>query len=128
MKETPRPCASLVDVWKRVGELAGIDPQFAPYLAARDAVKSQLEDLAYFLRSYSGAIDASPAKLQEVEDRLAVLERLKKKHGPALDDVIATAATLEQELDGIRTRRRPGSGDRRPARASQHGIPGCRRA
>ncbi len=94
--------ASLSSVWKKVGELAGIDPQFAPYLAARDAVKSQLEDLAYFLRSYSGAIDASPAKLQEVEDRLAVLERLKKKHGPALDDVIAMAATLEQELDGIR--------------------------
>ena len=54
------------------------------------AVKSQLEDLAFFLRSYAGDIDASPARLQEVEDRLALLERLKKKHGPALADVLGT--------------------------------------
>ena len=80
--------ASLAGVWKRVGELAAIDPQFAPYAAARDAIKPQLEDLAYFLRSYSSSIDASPARLQEVEDRLAALERLKKKHGPTLADVL----------------------------------------
>jgi DNA repair protein RecN (Recombination protein N) len=94
---------ALAGVWKKLGELASIDPQFAPHLAAKDAVKSQLEDLAYFLRSYSAAIDSSPEKLQEVEDRLAVLERLKKKHGPALADVIETAATLRQELDALAT-------------------------
>jgi DNA repair protein RecN (Recombination protein N) len=92
---------TLAAVWKRLGELAGIDPQFAPYLAARDVVKSQLEDLAYFLRSYAAAIDASPSRLQEVEDRLAVLERLKKKYGPGLEDVIATAASLRLELESL---------------------------
>ncbi len=92
---------ALGSVWKRVGELAAIDPQFQPYLSARDTVKSQLEDLAYFLRSYSGGIDASPARLQEVEDRLAVLERLKKKHGPALRDVIDTEAALALELSAL---------------------------
>jgi DNA repair protein RecN (Recombination protein N) len=64
-------------------------------------VKSQLEDLAYFLRSYSAAIDASPAKLQEVEDSLAVLERLKKKHGPSLGDVISRGQALKGELHEI---------------------------
>jgi DNA repair protein RecN (Recombination protein N) len=93
--------ASLSIVWKKVADLAAIDPQFQPYLAGRDLVKAQLEDLAYFLRSYAAQIDASPARLQEVEDRLAVLERLKKRHGPTLDDVLATAAGLERELDGI---------------------------
>ena len=92
---------TLSAVWKKLGELASIDPQFAPHLAAKDAVKSQLEDLAYFLRSYASAIDASPGKLQDVEDRLAVLERLKKKHGPALADVIETAAALRQELEAL---------------------------
>ena len=92
---------TLAAVWKKLGELAGIDPQFAPYLAARDVVKSQLEDLAYFLRSYAAAIDASPSRLQEVEDRLAVLERLKKKYGPGLEDAIATAASLRQELESL---------------------------
>ena len=80
--------ASLGNVWKRVGELATIEPKFAPYADAREAIKSQLEDLAYFLRSYADGVDASPERLQQVEDRLATLERLKRKFGPTLGDVI----------------------------------------
>ena len=74
--------ARLGGVWKRVGELATIDPQFAPYAESRDGIKSQLEDLADFLRRYADDVDASPARLQQVEDRLATIERLKRKHGP----------------------------------------------
>jgi DNA repair protein RecN (Recombination protein N) len=91
----------LAAVWKKVGELAQLDPKFAAYLEARDAINSQLDDLAFFLRSYSQSIEASPARLQEIEDRLALLERLKKKHGPSLDQVIARAETLRRELDDI---------------------------
>jgi DNA repair protein RecN (Recombination protein N) len=91
--------ASLGVVWRRVGELAAIDERFAPHLAARDTIKPALEDLAYFLRSYSADIDATPARLQEVEDRLAALERLKKKHGPRLADVMAKRDALQQEID-----------------------------
>jgi DNA repair protein RecN (Recombination protein N) len=64
-------------------------------------VKSQLEDTAFFLRSYAAGIDASPARLQEIEDRLALLERLKKKHGPTLQDVIARAEVLRRELHDL---------------------------
>jgi DNA repair protein RecN (Recombination protein N) len=91
-------------VWRRVSELAAIDERFGPYLDVRDAVKPQLEDLAFFLRSYAAGIDASPARLHEVEDRLAALDRLKKKHGPTLDDVVARAARLRQDLDDIEHR------------------------
>jgi DNA repair protein RecN (Recombination protein N) len=93
--------AALGTVWKRVGELATLDASFTPYLETREIVKSQLEDLAFFLRSYSSNIDASPARLQEIEDRLAVLERLKRKHGPALSDVLAKAADLRRELHDL---------------------------
>src|SRR5215204_5899977 len=93
--------ASLSTVWKKVAELAAIDPHFQLHLDARESVKSQLEDLAYFLRSYGSTIDASPNRLQEVEDRLATLDRLKKKHGPTLDEVIATASSLERELAAL---------------------------
>jgi DNA repair protein RecN (Recombination protein N) len=86
-------------VWKRVAELATIDPQFAAYVEARDGVKSQLEDLAFFLRSYSDGVDASPGRLQQVEDRLALLDRLKRKYGPALQDVIDRRDQLAQERD-----------------------------
>jgi DNA repair protein RecN (Recombination protein N) len=88
-------------VWRRVGELAAIDERFNTHLASRDAIKPALEDLAYFLRSYAADIDASPARLQDVEDRLAALERLKKKHGPTLHDVVEKAARLRRELDDL---------------------------
>jgi DNA repair protein RecN (Recombination protein N) len=92
---------ALAGVWKKVGELAALDPKFGPHLEARDAVKSQLEDLAFFLRSYSQSIDASPARLQEIEDRLALLERLKRKHGPSLAQVIEKREALRRELHDI---------------------------
>lgn len=95
--------AALASVWKRVGELAGLDPQFAGHLEARDAIKAQLEDLAHALRRCADHIDASPARLQDVEERLALVGRIKRKYGPTLDDVLARAEALEHEralLDG----------------------------
>ena len=91
--------AGLGGVWKRVGELATIDPQFAPYVESRDGIKSQLEDLAFFLRSYADGIDASPGRLQQVEDRLALVDRLKRKYGPTLQEVIDTGAALARERE-----------------------------
>jgi DNA repair protein RecN (Recombination protein N) len=91
--------SGLGNVWKRVGELASLDSEFAAHLEARDAIKSQLEDLAHFLRRYADDIDASPGRLQHVEDRLASLERLKRKYGPSLDDVIEKRQTLARERD-----------------------------
>ena len=91
--------AGLAQVWKRVGELAAIEPQFATQLESRDTIKSQLEDLAFLLRRYGDEIDASPARLQQVEDRLALLERLKRKYGPTLEDVIGKGASLARERE-----------------------------
>lgn len=91
--------AGLGHVWKRVGELATLEPQFAPHLESRDTIKAALEDLAHFLRRYADGIDASPQRLQQVEDRLALLERLKRKYGPTLQDVVNTGATLRGERD-----------------------------
>jgi DNA repair protein RecN (Recombination protein N) len=93
--------SGLAAVWKRVSDLAALDPRAGAYLEARAAIQSQLEDLAYFLRDYADRIDASPGRLQDVEDRLALLDRLKRKHGPTLDEVIAHAADCERELETL---------------------------
>ena len=91
----------LATVWKRVAELASVDPVFAPYVDQREGIKSGLEDLAFFLRSYRSHLDASPDRLQAVEDRLVVLDRLKRKYGPTLADVLAKQAALREELAGL---------------------------
>jgi len=88
-------------VWKRVSELADVDPVFLPHVEARDAIKSQLEDLALALRGYRENIDASPERLQQVEDRLATLERLKRKYGPTLTDALARRDAISRQLDTL---------------------------
>lgn len=88
-------------VWKRVGELAAIDPRFAPYLDARDGIKAQLEDLAFTLRDFADGIDASPARLQQVEDRLALIERLKRKHGGTLEAAMTHRDRLAAEHEAL---------------------------
>ncbi len=93
--------ARLGSVWRRLVELADIDPRFMPYLDMRDDVKTRLEDLAGFLRKYADNIEASPARLQQVDERLALLERLKRKYGPALADVIARRDALRRELSDL---------------------------
>jgi DNA repair protein RecN (Recombination protein N) len=85
-----------------VEELAQIDPLFIPYAEARVPVKAQLEDLASFLRAYADGVDASPARLQEVEDRLAQLERLKRKYGPSLEEAIGRGSALRAEAQRLR--------------------------
>jgi DNA repair protein RecN (Recombination protein N) len=93
--------SSLSIVWKRVADLAALDARFAGYLDQRDDITSRLDDLARMLRSYASAIDGSPERLQAVEDRLAAIERLKRKHGPSLDDVLAKRGALREELDAL---------------------------
>jgi DNA repair protein RecN (Recombination protein N) len=87
----------LARVWKRVGELAAIDPAFVAHLEQRDTIKAELEEVAFALRDFADRIDSSPGRLEDVEARLALLERLKRKHGPTLDDVIARREVLAKE-------------------------------
>ena len=93
--------ALLSTVWKRVAELAGLDPAFRADLEAREAIKAQLEDLAFRLRAYGRDLDASPERLQSVEDRLATLDRLKKKFGPDLAGVLARRDALIDEVASL---------------------------
>ena len=96
--ERPRRWPRSAVVWKRVADLAALDTRFAAYLDQRDELKSRLEDLALFLRNYAGELDAAPDRLQAVEDRLAAVERLKKKYGPTLADVLSRQTALRDEL------------------------------
>jgi DNA repair protein RecN (Recombination protein N) len=88
-------------VWKKVEELAELDPVFQPYLDRRAAIRSDLEELAYALRDYGSSIDASPDRLQQIEDRLAQIERLKRRYGPAVSDILDRRTSIEAELQAL---------------------------
>lgn len=93
--------SALAAVWKRVSELRELDPRFGPYAEGREAVEAQLGDLAAFLREYGTHIESAPERLQDLEDRLAAIERLKRKYGPTLADVLDRRARCAQELAAL---------------------------
>jgi len=88
----------LSQVYRRVEELATMDPRFNAHLEPKDAVRAQIEDLALFLRDYQDSLTVSPGRLDEIEARLVVLERLKKKYGATLEDVSRFGETCQDEL------------------------------
>ena len=91
----------LGQVWRQLEELSGLDARFAPYLDMRAALGAEVEDLALFLRDAGARLENSPARLQAVEDRLAALERLKRRHGPTLAAVIARRAELVEDRERL---------------------------
>jgi DNA repair protein RecN (Recombination protein N) len=80
--------ASLRAAQKQVEELARYEPKFQEACAALETARISIEDVGATVRDYAGGIQASPEHLAEVEDRLAALDRLKRKYGPTLEDVI----------------------------------------
>jgi DNA repair protein RecN (Recombination protein N) len=90
--------ASLRAAQKHIEELARYEPKFQEAMAALETARISVEDVGASLRDYAGAIEASPEHLAEVEDRLAVLDRLKRKYGPTLGDVVAFGAEVSRKL------------------------------
>jgi DNA repair protein RecN (Recombination protein N) len=93
--------ARLGQVFKRVEELAAIDAEFGPFLAAKVDCLPPLEDLARVLRDYRERLEVSPGRLDEIESRLALLERLKKKYGSSVEEVLAFGARCRGELEAL---------------------------
>jgi DNA repair protein RecN (Recombination protein N) len=86
---------------KQVEELARYEPKFHEALAALETARISVEDVGATLRDYAGGIHASPEHLAEVEDRLASLDRLKRKYGPTLEDVVNFGADVARKLSEI---------------------------
>lgn len=66
---------------RRVEELAGYESKFRDYLEGLETARALIEDLAFSLRDFADKLEFSPARLEEIEDRLAELSRLKRKYG-----------------------------------------------
>jgi DNA repair protein RecN (Recombination protein N) len=91
--------ASVRTAARQIEELLRFDEQFRDALPELESARITIEDIAQRLRDYGEGIDASPERLAEVEDRLAALDRLKRKYGPKLEEVIALGDELERKLN-----------------------------
>ena len=60
-----------------------------------------LKDLSAELRSYNQSVENNTERLNEIQERLFLLDKLKRKYGGSLEDVLKTRDAFEQELNGI---------------------------
>jgi DNA repair protein RecN (Recombination protein N) len=90
--------SSLRSAQKHLEELSRYEPKFQDALTALESARISVEDVGATLRDYAGGIQASPEHLAEVEDRLALLDRLKRKYGLTLDAVLQFGEDVSKQL------------------------------
>ena len=82
-------------------ELERYDSSFNVYLEPLASARATIEDLALKLRDYLGNLNANPHRLEEVEDRLALLDRLKRKYGKTIEEVLEYFHSAERQLQDL---------------------------
>lgn len=98
---TSSTSSSLRAAQKHLEELVRYEPKFQEALDSLDSARISVEDVGASLRDYAGGIEASPEHLAKVEDRLALLDKLKRKYGPTLDDVLKLGDEVTRKLSEI---------------------------
>ena len=88
---------------KEVEELAEYEPSFRDYLEGLETARVLLEELSFSLREFADRLEFSPARLEEIEDRLAELSRLKRKYGGSIVASLEHLASSEDRLRQIET-------------------------
>lgn len=91
----------LVEVKKNLDKATAIDPELTPKAKELSEATFRIEDIAEELRTYLKIITIDDKRLEEVESRLDILTRLKRKYGGTLKAVISHLETIDQELSGI---------------------------
>ncbi len=81
----------LAQATRQLDAVASFDPALATLSERLGALLYEAEDLGRDLRSYLGGIEGSPGRIEEIEERLAVLARLQRKHGGTIADVLRHA-------------------------------------
>src|SRR5512136_1414412 len=99
--ETPAALDALAQVTKALTGLVRIDPALNEHLQTAQSAAAQLDDLARTVRAYRERIEFSPKKLDQVEDRLDAIKRLKRKYGATIEEVLTFAQDAAVQLDGI---------------------------
>ncbi len=98
----PMPAlSSLRQVCQELASIATLDESIRELSTSAHEQLFLLEDVATAIRDYRERIEANPARLEQVEDRLELIRLLKKKYGTTIDDVLAFAEESQAELESL---------------------------
>jgi DNA repair protein RecN (Recombination protein N) len=96
--------AALRAALKNLEELERYDPQFAEAVQQLKSARALVDDVSATVRDYASRIQASPDRLAELEDRLEALNRLKRKYGSTLAQVLAHGQDVAAKLAEVENR------------------------
>ena len=88
-------------VSKDLSQLEQLDPSLRQNLESVDALMHQVDELARALRSYRDGIEYSPDRLHELQERLDLINRLKRKYGSTIGEILAFGERALQELEKL---------------------------
>ena len=81
--------------------LTSLEESFEQFAKSLEEARNTIEDIAYELSNYLDRLEAEPARQEELEARLALIETLKRKYGPTLEDVIGYGEKIGKELEDL---------------------------
>jgi DNA repair protein RecN (Recombination protein N) len=86
---------------KRMDELVRIDESLAETVDSLRQVSVLMDEAAYSLRDYLGRLEGDPGKLEEIEGRLEALDRLKRKYGRTIEEILAFGDDVARRVDEV---------------------------
>ncbi|MBV9229161.1 MAG: DNA repair protein RecN [Chloroflexi bacterium] len=89
---------------RSLSELVRLDKSMEEYAESLSEAIYQLEDVAASISSYETDIEDDPRRLADIEERLDLIAKLKRKYGPSIEDILKRAAEDQAELDTITNR------------------------
>ena len=94
--------AALAEAESRLQGAAGLDAGLDAIAERVAALALELGDVGSELRDYAEGIEADPAALAAIEERLEAIDRLERKHGGSVESVLAHAEHCRVEIERLR--------------------------
>lgn len=94
-------CSLIAQAEGEVQGVSSISPELGELSEKLTALRCAADDAADTLRDLSRSFDFSPGELDQVEERLDLLYRLRKKYGPTVEDMLSYLERCRKELDQI---------------------------
>lgn len=82
-------------------KLANLDPELKEDAELAAGLSAQVEELALSLRRYADTVEYTPERLNEVEERLELINRLRRRYGGTIEAILDYAERARDELDSI---------------------------
>ena len=86
---------------RTISKLCELDDSLSELNTRFESALYELEDIAYQIRDYRDKIEFNPHRLSEVEERLDLIHRLKRKYGDSISEILAYQAQASQKLEDL---------------------------